>query len=111
MNEDREQARRAAAAIVAFNSTVKTYGVIHAHHGFEPRGGRDPRRLEGGDWEAMTGAVSDQMIDTIALAGTADEVRAGYAERRADLFERVLLWPPAFRGLDGARAVIDAFAD
>ena len=110
VNEDRDQARRDAAAIIAFNSTVKTYGAIHRHHGFEAEVDAIRAGWKSGDWEAMTGAVSDEMIDTIALAGTADEVRAGFAERRADLFEHVLLWPPAFRGLDGARAVIDAFA-
>jgi alkanesulfonate monooxygenase SsuD/methylene tetrahydromethanopterin reductase-like flavin-dependent oxidoreductase (luciferase family) len=110
VNEDAEQARRDAAAIIAFNSTVKTYGAIHRHHGFEPEVDGIRAGWKAGDWEAMAGAVSDTMIDTIALAGTAGEVRAQYAERRAGLFEHTLLWPPAFRGLDGARAVIDAFA-
>jgi probable F420-dependent oxidoreductase len=110
VNEDREQARREAAAIIAFNSTVKTYGAIHRHHGFEPEVDAIRAGWKAGDWEAMTGAVSDRMIDAIALAGTPDEVREQYEQRRAGLFEHALLWPPAFRGLDGARAVIDAFA-
>ena len=57
----------------------------------------------------MAAAVTDEMLDTIALAGTPDEVRARYAERRDGLFERTLLWPP-FGGLDTVSAVIDTFA-
>ena len=107
---DREQARLDAKAIVAFNSTVKTYGAIHRHHGFEAEVERVRAGWKAGDWGAMAGGVTDEMLDTIALAGTPEEVREQYAERRAGLFERTLLWPPAFRGLDGARAVIEAFA-
>jgi probable F420-dependent oxidoreductase len=110
VNEDGDQARRDAAAIVAFNSTVKTYGAIHRHHGFEAEVDGIREAWKAGDWEGMAGAVSDRMLDAIVLAGTADEVREQYRERRAGLFERTLLWPPAFRGLDGARAVIDTFA-
>jgi hypothetical protein len=49
------------------------------------------------------------MLDTIALAGTPDEVRARYAERWQGVYERTLLWPPAFRGLEGVQAVVQAF--
>ena len=59
----------------------------------------------------MVAAVTDEMIDTIALAGTPDEVRARFAERWDGVYERTLLWPPAFRGEEGVRAVIDAFSD
>ena len=110
VNEDSDQARREAAAIIAFNSTVKTYEAVHRHHGFEPEVEAIRAAWHSGDWEGMAGAVSDRMIDAIALAGTADEVREQYERRRRGLFERTLLWPPAFRGLDGARAVIEAFA-
>ncbi len=60
--------------------------------------------------EGMTGAIPDEMLDGIALAGTPEEVRVQYAERRDGLFERTLLWS-AFGGLRDACAVIDAFAD
>ena len=49
------------------------------------------------------------MLDTIALAGTPEEVRARFAERWAGVYEQPLLWPPAFMGIDGVRAVIGAF--
>jgi DNA-directed RNA polymerase subunit beta' len=37
VDADREAARRGAAAVIAFNSTVKSYAVVHRLHGFEPQ--------------------------------------------------------------------------
>ena len=107
---DGAAARDDARAIVAFNSTVKTYRTVLAHHGFEGEAERIRAAWDSGDFAGMAGTVSDDMLDAIAVAGTPEEVRAQYEERRAGLFERTLLWPPAFRGLDGVRAAIDAFA-
>ena len=107
---DGTAARDDARAIVAFNSTVKTYRTVLAHHGFEDEADRVRAAWERGDFAGMAGAVSDEMLASIAIAGTPEEVRAQYEERRAGLFERTLLWPPAFRGIDGVRAAIEAFA-
>jgi probable F420-dependent oxidoreductase len=109
VNEDREQARAAAKGIVAFNSTVKTYGVIHRHHGFDDQAELIRQALRSGDFASAVQHVTDEMLDTIALAGTANEVRERFAERWSGTYERTLLWPPAFLGIDGVRAVIDAF--
>ena len=53
VDEDRDAARRGAAAIIAFNSTVKIYRATHAVERLRGRGRRDPRGLEprrrGGD--------------------------------------------------------------
>ncbi|HKP90565.1 MAG TPA: LLM class flavin-dependent oxidoreductase [Thermoleophilaceae bacterium] len=107
---DREQARREAAAIVAFNSTVKTYQVVHRLHGFEPEVEAIRSAWKSGDFAGMAEGVSDRMLDTIALAGTPDEVRERYEERWAGVYERTLLWPPAFRGRESVEAVIAAFS-
>jgi alkanesulfonate monooxygenase SsuD/methylene tetrahydromethanopterin reductase-like flavin-dependent oxidoreductase (luciferase family) len=110
VDDDVEAARRDAAAVVAFNSTVKTYEVVARLHGFEPEVEAVRAAWRAGDFAGMVAAVSDRMLDTIALAGTADDVRKRFEERWAGVYERTLLWPPAFRGLDGTRAVLDAFA-
>ena len=57
----------------------------------------------------LTDAVSDRMLDTIALVGTPREVREQFHERRAGVFERTLLWPPATGGFAAAEALIEAF--
>jgi alkanesulfonate monooxygenase SsuD/methylene tetrahydromethanopterin reductase-like flavin-dependent oxidoreductase (luciferase family) len=94
---------------VAFNSTVSTYRPVLSHHGFDAEADRVRAAWEQGDWAGMAAAVSDEMLAAIAVAGTPDEVRAQFAERRADGFERTLLWTP-FGGLEAVRAVIEALS-
>src|SRR4051794_6432596 len=108
---DRDAARDAARAVVAFNSTVKTSRVVHRLHGWEEHAERIREHWMAGDFAAAVREVPDEMLDTIALAGTADEVRERFAERWAGVYEHTLLWPPAFAGMDAVRAVIDAFAE
>ena len=111
VDEDRDAARDAARAIIAFNSTVKTYEVVHRLHGFEPHVERIREAWRGGDFAGMAKAVPDEMLDTIALAGTPDEVRDRFASRWTGVYERTLLWSPAFRGIRGIEAVVQAFSD
>jgi probable F420-dependent oxidoreductase len=108
VDEDGDAARRAARGVIAFNSTVATYRPILAHHGWDAEGDRIREAWQRGDLSGMAAAVTDEMLETVAVAGTPEEVRRQLARRR-DLFERTLLWTP-FGGLDGVRAVIDALA-
>jgi len=110
VSDDRDAARQAGRAIVAFNSTVKTYRVVHRLHGWEEHAERIRAAWMEGDFARAVELVPDEMLDTIALAGTPDEVRARYAERWEGVYDATLLWPPAFRGMDGVRDVIAAFA-
>ena len=110
VSDDRDEARRDAAAIVAFNSTVKTYRAVHRVSGFERQAEAVREAWSRGDFAGMAAAVCDEMIDAIALAGTPGEVRARFEERWDGVYERPLLWPPAFRGPDAVRAVLAAFA-
>jgi probable F420-dependent oxidoreductase len=106
---DRGSARAAAAAIIAFNSTVKTYRATHEVGGFEREAEAIRAAWNEGDFAAMTAAVSEEMIDAIALAGTPEEVRSRFAERWEGVYERTLLWPPAFLGQEAVRAATDTF--
>ena len=110
VSDDRDAARQAAAAIVAFNSTVKMYRTTNQVSGFEAEADAIREAWSRGDGEAMVAAVTDEMIDSITLAGTPDEVRDRFSERWDGVYERTLLWPPAFRGEEGVRAVIEAFS-
>jgi probable F420-dependent oxidoreductase len=110
VGEDRGAARAAAAAIVAFNSTVKTYRATHVAGGFEREAEAVRAAWKDGDFARMSEAVSDEMLDAITLAGTGEEVRERFVKRWQGVYERTLLWPPAFRGEEGVRAAIDAFA-
>jgi alkanesulfonate monooxygenase SsuD/methylene tetrahydromethanopterin reductase-like flavin-dependent oxidoreductase (luciferase family) len=110
VGEDRAAARRDAAAIIAFNSTVKTYRATHRVSGFEREADAIRAAWSAGDFEGMAAAVSEEMIDAIALAGTAEEVRERFAERWEGVYERTLLWPPAFRGADAVANAVAAFS-
>jgi probable F420-dependent oxidoreductase len=108
--EDRQAARRNAAAVIAFNSTVKTYRAVHRVSGFEGEAEAVRAAWSRGDFAGMAAAISEEMIDAIALAGTPDEVRARFEERWEGVYERPLLWPPAFTGFDGVRAAVEALS-
>lgn len=109
VDEDGDAARQQAAAVIAFNSTVKTYQGIHEHHGFLGEVAAIRAAWKQGDFPGMVAAVSREMIDTIALAGTPQEVRDRYEERAA-VYDDVLLWPPAFVGQGGIERVVRTMA-
>jgi hypothetical protein len=111
IDHDAEQARGAARAVIAFNSTVKTYEVVHRLHGFEPHVERIRAAWRAGDFAGMAAAVPDEMVDAIALAGRSAEARERFRERWAGVYERTLLWPPAFRGREAIEAAVYCFAD
>ena len=61
----------------------------------------------------MIGAVSDEMIDTFAIAGTPDDVRAQLA--RWDDLDVAVLFPPTFQLeadeiVANHRALVETFA-
>ena len=110
VDDDAEVARRQAKAVIAFNSTVKTYDAVHRHGGFRDEAAAVRAAWARGDADAMIDAVSDRMLDATAIAGTPRQARSQYVERFSHPDDQVLLWPPAFAGLDGALRLIDAFA-
>jgi alkanesulfonate monooxygenase SsuD/methylene tetrahydromethanopterin reductase-like flavin-dependent oxidoreductase (luciferase family) len=70
VNEDGAVARAAARGVIAFNSTVSTYRPVLAHHGSEANAEEIRAAWTRGDGAGMAAAVSDEMIATIAVAGT-----------------------------------------
>jgi alkanesulfonate monooxygenase SsuD/methylene tetrahydromethanopterin reductase-like flavin-dependent oxidoreductase (luciferase family) len=109
IDEDASVARQLARGVIAFNSTVSTYRPILSLHGFDAEADRVRAAWERRDWAGMAEAVTDEMVDTIALAGTAADVREQFAARRSDLFERTLLWTP-LGGPEAVARTIAAFA-
>lgn len=91
VDSDAGRARQAAAATIAFYATVKTYEPLFASFPAEVRAIQDA--LVKGDTSGAAAAVSDEMIDTFAATGDADQVRA-QVQPYLDLADTVCLSPP-----------------
>jgi alkanesulfonate monooxygenase SsuD/methylene tetrahydromethanopterin reductase-like flavin-dependent oxidoreductase (luciferase family) len=111
--ERTEQAREEARRQIAFYYTTRLYHSILRPHGWEAAGAAIASAFKQGDFTAMTEAVSDAMLDEIAIAGTPDEVR-GQLEQWRDLSDHVLLYSPSVgmkpeRVQENLDAIIDTF--
>jgi probable F420-dependent oxidoreductase len=113
IDDDGDRARMEAAAQIAFYSTVKSYDAIHVLHGFEDETAAIRERWRAGDLVGMVGAVSPAMVEAMAIAGTAAEVREQAAAWKG-VYERPLLYPPSMGGgartADTIRRITETFA-
>lgn len=113
--EDREVARREAATQIAFYGTTPNYLPVFAAHGDEHlmETYRDVFISSGKDPDAMAAAVSDEVIDRYAVAGTPDEVRDRVAEYAAHLDHLILggAWyrVPPQRMAENLWAILETF--
>jgi probable F420-dependent oxidoreductase len=93
IHPDAAEARRRAAGLVAFYATVKTYRDFFAFHGFADAAASIRSAFADDDVTAMIDAVPAEMVDTLTLAGTPDEVRARL-DAYAGVADAVMLSPP-----------------
>lgn len=113
-DEDPERARREAAAQLAFYASVKSYASVLEAGGFGREGEAIRAAFAAGDAAAMQAAVSEEMLDAMAVSGSSVEVREGL-RRRAGLFDHTILYSPSFnlppeRVERGVLGLIDACA-
>ena len=91
---DRARARREAAYQLGFYFATRTYGHVLDFHGWEREKTEIQRAFfETRDMEAVARAVSDRMLDELAIAGTPDECRTQLA-RYHDVIDFPTLYPP-----------------
>jgi probable F420-dependent oxidoreductase len=93
--DDADRARREVAAQLGFYCAPKSYAGLLELSGFADDGGRIRAAFAARDFDAMTAAVPDAMIDTMGAAGTADEVRA-QLDRLGEVYDHVVVYPPSF---------------
>ena len=113
--EDRDVAVREAKTQIAFYGTTPNYLPVFASHGDEALMG-ELRRVfvqSKGDAAAMAAAVSDEVLERYAIAGTADEVKDRIAEVEG-LVDHVILggaWSqvPLERMAENLWAVLETF--
>jgi probable F420-dependent oxidoreductase len=113
ISEDRELARREAALQIGFYATTRTYRPVLALHGFDDLVEPLRRAFAEGDLAEMA-SVASPMVDSLAVAGTADECRKRIAEFDG-LVDRIILggtWigPDADRIEQNHRAILETFA-
>ena len=93
INDDVDQARREAAGQIAFYSSVKSYDTALANGGFEQEAATIRAAFAARDMEGMRDAVTDAMIDAMAVTGTAADVQAGL--RRYDgVLDHTIIYSP-----------------
>jgi probable F420-dependent oxidoreductase len=114
VHEDAEQARREAAAQIAFYCSAKTYAKMLESHGFGAEGEAIREAFARGDFAAMVAAVSEPMVEAIALAGTGEEVRSA-ARRYEGLLDHLILYAPSYgvspeRALENAESLVRTMA-
>jgi probable F420-dependent oxidoreductase len=113
IDNDVAAARRAAAATIAFYATVNTYEPLFVPFPREVAGIRDA--LMRGESSGMIDAVTDEMVDSLAVTGTPDDARRRLGPYM-ELADSICLTPPdqLIDPAETARyreALLTAFAD
>lgn len=113
ISDDPQQARREAAAQIAFYVAPKSYGPVMEAAGFGAEAAAIQDAFRNHDNEAMIAAVSDRMLAEMAVCGTADEVREALPalEKR---YDHAALYSPSFtlsseRVAENTAAIIETF--
>lgn len=94
--DDEQQARREAAGQLAFYAAPKAYAPVLEHQGFGAAGAAIREAFAAADHAAMVAAVPDELIDTLAVAGTPTQV-AHQLRRYDGRLDHVIVYPPSFR--------------
>ncbi|GJF16773.1 luciferase-like protein [Mycolicibacterium cyprinidarum] len=94
IHEDPNVARRELAQQIAFYSSVKSYETVLEVNGFAAEGQTIREAFAQRDFPSMFDAVSDKMIDTMGVAGTAAQVRDGL-KRYEGILDHIVLYSPS----------------
>jgi probable F420-dependent oxidoreductase len=94
IHDDPAIARRELAQQIAFYSSVKSYEAVLDVNGFATEGRTIREAFARRDFPAMFDAVSDTMIDTMGVAGTAAHVRDGL-KRYEGILDHIMLYSPS----------------
>jgi probable F420-dependent oxidoreductase len=112
--DDADQARREAAAQIAFYVAPKAYGPVMEASGFGDEAAAIQSAFRAKDHSAMIDAVSPAMLEQMAAAGTLEDVRDQVA-RLEKRYEHAALYSPSFtlspeRVRENTFALVEAFA-
>ncbi len=113
ISDDRELARREVAQQIGFYATTRTYEPILALHGYEGVAPELRRAYADRDMDRLASLVTEEMAETYALYGPANEV-VEKAKRFDGLAGELLLGGPWYRVdpgrlLENHLAILEAF--
>jgi probable F420-dependent oxidoreductase len=92
LHEARDEVRRT----IAFYASTPSYRPLLAHHGWDERGAQLSALAARGEWAEMAEIVSDEMLETIAVSGSPDDIGRQLTARYRGLADRVGVYA-AFR--------------
>jgi len=84
-----EAARAEARRAIAFYASTPSYRPLLIHHGWGEIGARLSALAASGQWSKMGGAVTDEMLETIAVSGSPREVGREIRARYDGLADRL----------------------
>ena len=113
ISEDRQEAVELAKSGLAFYFPIPYFADVLEYHGFTAELDRGRKAAARRDVPGMIAAVSDEMVEAIAVAGTPDEVPEKL-RRYEGLVDWVELSAPLGHGPEGVvtmtRRIIEAFS-
>ncbi|MBA3741522.1 LLM class flavin-dependent oxidoreductase [Sporichthya sp.] len=93
IHDDEERARDEAANQIGFYSSVKSYHGVLSAGGFGKEAAQIREAFAARDLQAMRRAVTDPMIDELAVAGTAEQVMTGL-KRYDGVLDHTIIYAP-----------------
>jgi probable F420-dependent oxidoreductase len=114
VSKERRQAFELARHAIAFYATIPYFDAILNPAGFQQQTMAIRSAMGRGDVGAALSAVSDEMVESLTLAGTPDDIHR-QLEAFAGLFDTLILLSPSFaadpdRVKENHLAMIEAFA-
>ena len=115
ISDNKKEALEAARATIAFYATVKTYDPPFKLHGFQKETENVRDAFYKRDTKAMIKSVSDDMVNTFAVVGTAAECKSKVEEYREHIDLPILSAPHYFLDFEEVKnyqkAILDTFGN
>jgi probable F420-dependent oxidoreductase len=86
---------------ISFYASTPSYRPVMAHHGWEATAERLSALAARGEWAAMPGLISDDMLETFAISGPLAELAGPLRARYEGLIDRVALYRPFSQDEEG----------
>jgi probable F420-dependent oxidoreductase len=100
---ERSQNAEAVRQQIAFYASTRTYEPVMAAHGWEEIAPELHQKSLDGDWKGMARLITDEMLDTIAVSGSYENIGTKLCERYAGLLDRIALYQPYESVVDESR--------